>query len=146
MALASTKSPTLSAPRTSSWADFVQDNYRVTPKLTLNLGDTLRRIPSRTERFNRQNSLDLTQTNPINGGSISYTDPLTGQAVTRALLGVEVFATSKDRANFGTDWKDIQPRFGFAYQCRIALYFAADTASSIPLRARSGRDGPSQYV
>ena len=125
----------------------MQDNYRVTPKLTLNLGVRYDVSLPRTERFNRQNSLDLTQTNPINGGSISYTDPLTGQAVTRALLGVEVFATSKDRANFGTDWKDIQPRFGFAYQLphSTVLRGGYGIFYSTP---RSGAAGnrPSQYV
>ncbi len=108
--------PNFVSTQNFQFGGFVQDNYRVTPKLTLNLGIRYDVTLPRTERFNRQNSLDLTQRNPINGGSISYTDPLTGEDVTRALLGAEVFATPKARANFGTDWKDIQPRFGFAYQ------------------------------
>jgi hypothetical protein len=108
--------PNFVSTQNFQFGGFVQDNYRVTPKLTVNLGVRYDVSLPRTERFNRQNSLNLTQTNPINGGSITYTDPLTGQDVTRALLGAEVFATSKNRPNFGTDWKDIQPRFGFAYQ------------------------------
>jgi hypothetical protein len=100
---------------------FVQDNYRVTPKLTLNLGLRYDVSLPRTERFNRQNSLNLTAVNPINGGSVTYTDPITGQDVTRALLGAEVFANPKSRYNYGVDWKDIQPRFGFAYQMPHSL-------------------------
>jgi hypothetical protein len=95
---------------------FFQDNWRVTPKLTLNLGLRYDVSLPRTERFDRQNWLDLSATNPLNGGSITYTDPLSGQAVTRALRAIEVFNNPDDRYNFGTDWKDIQPRFGFAYQ------------------------------
>ena len=34
----------------------------------------------------------------------------------RPLLGGEVFASPNQRTNYVTDWKDIQPRFGFAYQ------------------------------
>ena len=95
---------------------FVQDNWRVTPKLTLNLGLRYEFSLPRTERFNRQNWLDLKATNPLNGGSITYQDPLSGDTVTRALLGTEVFSNAKDRYNFGVDWHDIQPRIGFAYQ------------------------------
>ena len=36
--------------------------------------------------------------------------------MTRALLGEEVFNNASHRTNWVTDWKDIQPRFGFAYQ------------------------------
>ena len=32
------------------------------------------------------------------------------------LNGGEVFATSKQRTNYVTDWSNIQPRIGFAYQ------------------------------
>ena len=31
-------------------------------------------------------------------------------------MGGEVFASNSERTNWLTDWKDIQPRFGFAYQ------------------------------
>jgi hypothetical protein len=37
------------------------------------------------------------------------------------LLGTEIFAGTNDRKNFGTDWRDIQPRLGFAYQVRPSL-------------------------
>ena len=53
---------------------------------------------------------------PLNGGSLSYNDEITDQPVTLQLRGGEVFASSKQRTNYVTDWHDIQPRFGFAYQ------------------------------
>jgi outer membrane receptor protein involved in Fe transport len=98
------------------YATFAQDNWKVTPKLTLNLGLRYDVSLPRTDRFNHQNWFDPNAASPLNGGSISYTDPLTGKPVTRSLLGGEVFASSHERTNYVTDWKDIQPRFGFAYQ------------------------------
>jgi hypothetical protein len=98
------------------YATFAQDNWKVTPKLTLNLGLRYDVSLPRTDRFNHQNWFDPTAVSPLNGGKISYTDPLTGNPVTRALLGGEVFANPHDRTNYVTDWKDVQPRFGFAYQ------------------------------
>ncbi|MGC2818740.1 MAG: hypothetical protein WA198_03585, partial [Candidatus Sulfotelmatobacter sp.] len=98
------------------YATFAQDNWKATSKLTLNLGLRYDVSLPRTDRFNHQNWFDPNVVNPLNGGSISYTDPLTGNPVKRPLLGGEVFANSHERTNYVTDWKDIQPRFGFAYQ------------------------------
>jgi hypothetical protein len=98
------------------YATFVQDNWKVTPKLTLNLGLRYDVSLPRTDRYNHQNWFDPNVVNPLNGGSISYTDPLTGNPVKRPLLGGEVFANSHERTNYVTDWKDFQPRFGFAYR------------------------------
>lgn len=98
------------------YAWFAQDNYKITPKLTLNIGLRYDVSLPRTDRYNRQNWFDPNAVNPLNHGQISYTDPLTGAAVTRPLLGGEVFANSHTRTNYVTDWSDIQPRFGFAFQ------------------------------
>ena len=70
----------------------------------------------RTDRYNRQNWFDPKVTNPLNGGSLTYTDPVTSQPVTVPLNGGEVFVSSKQRTNYVTDWSNIQPRFGLAYQ------------------------------
>ncbi|MGA7696785.1 MAG: TonB-dependent receptor, partial [Candidatus Sulfotelmatobacter sp.] len=98
------------------YATFAQDNWKVTPKLTLNLGLRYDVSLPRTDRFNHQNWFDPNAVSPLNGGSISYSDPLTGNPVTRPLLGGEVFANSHERTNYVTDWKDFQPRLGLAFQ------------------------------
>jgi hypothetical protein len=98
------------------YAWFGQDNWKVTQKLTLNLGLRYDVSLPRTDRFNHQNWFDPTAVSPLNGGKISYTDPLSGKAVSRPLLGGEVFASPSERTNYITDWSDIQPRFGLAYQ------------------------------
>jgi len=95
---------------------FAQDNWKVTPKLTLNLGLRYDVTLPRTDRFNHQDWFDPNATSPLNGGSLTYTNPVTGQPVNIALKGGEVFASSKQRTNYVTDWHDFQPRFGFAYQ------------------------------
>jgi outer membrane receptor protein involved in Fe transport len=95
---------------------FVQDNWKVTPKLSLNLGLRYDVTLPRTDRYNRQNWFDPNVANPLNGGSLIYTDPVTSQPVTVQLNGGEVFVGPKQRTNYVTDWSNFQPRFGFAYQ------------------------------
>src|SRR5207245_3054066 len=87
------------------YASFVQDNYHVTPKLTLNLGLRYELSLPRTERFNRMNWLDPEAASPLSVPGVFDT-----------LHGVEVFASSNDRYNYDTFHKAIQPRLGFAYQ------------------------------
>jgi hypothetical protein len=86
------------------FAVFAQDNYRVTPKLTLNLGIRYELNTPRTERYNRMNSLDPNAPSPL---QVAGLPPLTG---------IEVFASPSDRYNYAIAWKNIQPRFGFALQ------------------------------
>ena len=95
---------------------FVQDNWKVTQKLTLNMGMRYDVTLPRTDRYNRQDWFDPNATSPLNNGSISYNDAVTGNPVTVALKGGEVFASGNQRKNYVTDWHDIQPRFGFAFQ------------------------------
>ena len=98
------------------YGTFAQDNWKVSHKLTLNLGLRYDVSLPRTDRHNRQNWFDPNVASPLNGGSLTFTDPISLQPATRQLLGGEVFAGAGHRKNYATDWSDIQPRFGFAYQ------------------------------
>lgn len=112
---------------------FPQDNWKVMPKLTLNLGLRYDVTLPRTDRYNRQDWFDPNATSPLNGGSVTYTDFVTGQPVNVALKGGERFASCGQRSNHVTDCHDFQPLFGFAYQ------FAPNTMVRGGLSSHSSR-------
>jgi hypothetical protein len=85
------------------YAWFAQENWKVNHKLTLNIGLRYDVSIPRTDRFNRQNWLDLNAPFPVTVPGLTLT-------------GGEVFASSSERRIVNDDWKDIQPRFGFAWQ------------------------------
>jgi hypothetical protein len=85
------------------YAWFAQENWKVNHKLTLNIGLRYDVSIPRTDRFNRQNWLDLNAPFPVTVPGLTLT-------------GGEVFASSSERRIVNGDWKDIQPRFGFAWQ------------------------------
>jgi hypothetical protein len=83
------------------YATFLQDNYRVTPKLTVNLGVRWDIFGGRNERYNRQEYFDPDLAYSVGGVS---------------LVGGEKFATPGARSPFTTNLKDFGPRASFAYQ------------------------------
>jgi hypothetical protein len=119
------------------YAWYAQDNWKVNHKLTLNLGLRYDVSMPRTERHNRQNWLDLTVKSPI---QIDGIDGFSG-----TLVGGEVFANSKQRRIVDGDWRDFQPRFGFAYQLnsRTVVRGGYGIYYSQP---RSGATGVQPYV
>jgi len=92
------------ASESFQWAGFAQDNWKVTPKLTLNIGLRYDVSLPRTERHNRMNWFDPNVTSPLSVPGLG------------TLHGGELFTSDKVRSDWLTDWKDIQPRFGFAYR------------------------------
>lgn len=101
------------------WAAFVQDNYRVTPKLTLNLGLRYELSLPRTERFNKMDWLNPNVVSPIQYAQQPVpVNPIPGLTPVSVLHGGEEFVgvNGNSRSNYYTDYNNIQPRFGFAYQ------------------------------
>jgi hypothetical protein len=96
------------------YAPYIQDDWKVTPRLTLNLGLRLDLNISPDERFNRMNrSFDAQVTNPIDQ-SIDRTkyagvQELRGSLLFAGINGIPRTATDLDKDNW-------QPRFGAAYR------------------------------
>jgi len=103
--------PNFVSTQSFQFAGFVQDNYRVNPKLTLNLGFRYELNLPRTERYNRMNWLDpnLAYTLPPGPGAPAGAAPL-------PVKGGEIFVSPGDRYNYAIDYRNFEPRFGFAYQ------------------------------
>jgi outer membrane receptor protein involved in Fe transport len=79
---------------------YVQDDWKVTSRLTLNLGLRWEIDTPRWERNNRQSGFDPTAINPVSGTP--------GVVTFAGLNGVSKYSHDHDWNNFG-------PRFGFAY-------------------------------
>ena len=80
---------------------YFQDDWKVTPRLTLNLGLRYDVENGRTADGNAQNSFDMTKINPVAG--------VPGVVTFAGVNGVPV-------TNFDTDKNNIAPRFGFAWR------------------------------
>jgi len=89
-------------------AAYINDDWRVSRRLTLNFGLRWDADIPRVDRFNRINWLDLGAPAPIAGVPQV-------KAVFPNLLGLMQFATPGNRTPYDGDWKNFQPRFGFAY-------------------------------
>ena len=87
---------------------YLQDDIRLTQRLTLNLGARYEVELPRTERWNRGNFLDLNIANPLAAK--------TGLPLRGGLRFVGVDGNS--RYPFDTDYNNIAPRVGFAYQAQ----------------------------
>jgi Carboxypeptidase regulatory-like domain/TonB dependent receptor len=89
----------------SYWAAYVQDDYRLTERLTLNLGLRWEAELPRYVDGNRMNSFDPSAINPVSGTP-----------------GVVTFAgvNGVPRTAFDTNYKNFGPRFGFAYKVPFA--------------------------
>ncbi|MDX1982238.1 MAG: TonB-dependent receptor, partial [Bryobacteraceae bacterium] len=89
--------------RASYWGAYMQDDYRVSDKLTLNIGLRWEGTTPRTEDNDRMNAFDMTAINPVSGTP-----------------GVITFAgrNGVPRSAFNMDRNNIGPRLGFAWSVR----------------------------
>ena len=100
------------------FALYLQDNYRIAPKLTLNLGLRYERDLPTTERHNNAvNGFDAAATSPINAQAQANfaANPASGVNFPSTLTGGLIYATSDDRALYQTTTTNFSPRIGFAY-------------------------------
>lgn len=88
--------------RSAYWGFFFQDDWKISRKLTLNLGFRYDFDVPRWETMDRQSYWDLTAQSPIKAAGYD----------TR---GVFKFNDSSNRSPFNTDMNNWQPRIGLAY-------------------------------
>jgi hypothetical protein len=92
---------------------FAQDDWKVSRKLTVNLGLRWDVDVPRTERYNRLNHFDLFAPSPIAGKVPGFPD----------LKGAWVFQDKDHRRQVPTDLDNWGPRAGFAYQINSKTVF-----------------------
>jgi hypothetical protein len=99
---------------------FAHDDWKVTRKLTLNLGVRYELEGATTERFNRNlRGFDPTVASPIEEAArTAYAaDPIPELPVSSfQVKGGVLFADGANRGFWETDRNNVQPRIGFAYQ------------------------------
>jgi len=120
-------------------AGYIQDDWRVTRKLTLNLGLRYDIDTPRTERFNRTNFFDPYVASPL-GQQVPGFSGLRGGLV---FVGVD----GRPRHQYIWDKNDIAPRLGFAYQLtpRTVLRGGYGHLFGISHQAAHGTFGSSGY-
>lgn len=100
-----------SASSTSMYfAGYFQDDWKVTARLTLNLGIRYDVDLPRTERFNQHSFFDIHAPSPLQG-----VIPASACLNCGDLRGQMKFVTPENRRQTPTDRNNWGPRFGFAY-------------------------------
>jgi len=104
--------PAYIATLNTEYAGFFQDNFRVSSKLTLNMGLRYEVVVPRTERHNRLDWFDPSVPSPL--GNVAGLPPLKGELV---------YAYPGDRRTTNINWNGFAPRFGLAYRLSSKLVF-----------------------
>ncbi len=118
------------------WAGYFQDDWRVTSKLTLNLGVRYDLDTPRTERYDRLNYFDPSVRSPLAGVIPGFPD-LRGGLIYQGVDG-------NGRRQYYWDWHNFSPRMGGAYQITPRTVLRAGYAHvySASFKGASGTDTP----
>lgn len=109
---------------------YLQDDWKATRKLTLNLGLRYELQPAVTDRYNRMAWFDYNAVNPISS------------AVGQNYTGELQFASSGKRGLFNTNRKNFAPRLGFAYQLTPKLVMRGGYGIFYPPTFHGGGPAP----
>jgi hypothetical protein len=125
--------------RADSYSAFIQDDWRVTPSLTINAGLRWDIDEPRWVEDNRQNSFNETAINPVSGtpGIITFS----------GLNGVSKYASNWDLHNLG-------PRLGFAYKVTNnwvvrgggAILYTGEYDQATPIVANTGFSTQGSFI
>lgn len=129
------------APASSSvyWGLYIQDDFRVTKRLTLNLGLRYDVDLPRTERYNRYSYFDITANSPIAGRVPGLPN----------LKGAMRFVNAENRFQAPVDRNNWSPRFGFAFKLNektvmrgaYALMYAGSMMQAAGSSGTAGMEG-----
>ncbi|MFN7993246.1 MAG: carboxypeptidase regulatory-like domain-containing protein [Bryobacteraceae bacterium] len=122
-----------------TYGAYLQDQWRVTSRLTINAGLRYENQRPATERFNRLTYFDPNATNPIS----AQVQPLLG----RAILGAFEYANSNNRFAWPPNNHDFAPRMGVAFKITDKLVARAGAGVFfLPPSAMITFDNPGQFI
>ncbi len=109
--------------RSKEYGFYIQDNWKVSPRLTLNMGLRWELNPAIREKDNQLTGFDLKTQSIVNGTSLDkmYELGTTSPAIVKSFVGAGAkFATPSEVGlpeNFvNSNYADFNPRIGFAYR------------------------------
>ncbi|MCX6624217.1 MAG: TonB-dependent receptor [Acidobacteria bacterium] len=120
--------PAFVSTQSRSYGAYVQDNWRVSDRLTVNLGIRYEIDSPRTERHDRQSFIDLDVASPLKVAGYP------------SLKGGLQFVDSNNRSPYGWDRNNWAPRVGLAYRMgsKTVLRTGYGIFYSAPTRGAAG--------
>jgi hypothetical protein len=124
---------------------YIQDDWRVSRRLTLNVGLRYELYFPRTERHNRETYLDLTAPSPLAGPA----------GLPNLVGGLDfVGVDGHPRSQYDMAWRDFAPRFGFAVRVtkRLVLrggygiYYGPSPTEAAATVSQTGFRSDSSYL